>query len=72
MLKELNATFGALCSMTATTAAALEDGSKILLIKGEAAKQLTALEAVKALKEASKDASNEEIKAAQELLALID
>ena len=72
MLKELNQTFAALCSVTATTAQAVENGSKILLIKGEAAKQLTALEAVKAIKEASKDASNEEIKAAQELLALVD
>ena len=72
MLKELNQTIAAVCSMTATTAAALEDGSKILRIKGVAATQVAALEAVKAIKEASKDASNEEIKAAQELLALID
>ena len=72
MLKELNQTFGAVCSATASTAKAVENGSKILLIKGEAAKQVAAIEAVKAIKEASKDASNEEIKAAQELLALVD
>ena len=72
MLKELNQTIAAVCSMTVTTAKAVDDGAKILRIKGISSKQTAALEAVKAIKEAAKDASNEEIKAAQELLALID
>ena len=72
MLKELNATLGAICAVTATTALALESGSKVLRIKGEAAKQTAALEAVKAISEAQKDCSEAELKAACELLALVD
>ena len=72
MLKELNEAFGALCSTTSTTAKALESGSKILLIKGEAAKQITALEAVKSIKDAKKDCSQEELKAALELLSSVE
>ena len=72
MLKELNQTFAAVCKATSTTAQAINDGAAILRIKGVAAKQVAALEAATAIKEAAKDASNEEIKAAQELLALVD
>ena len=72
MLKELNTTLAALCSVTATTAAALEEGSKILRIKGTSAKQIAALESVKAISEAKKDCSKEELAAAVELLNLID
>ena len=72
MLKELNQAFGAICSTTSTTAKALESGSKILLIKGEAAKQCSALEAIKAISEAKKDCTQEMLEAAAELLALVD
>lgn len=72
MLKELNATLGAICAVTATTALALESGSKVLRIKGEAAKQTAALEAVKSIAEAKKDCSEAELKAACELLDLVD
>lgn len=72
MLKELNIAFGSLCSVTATTAKAVEAGSKILLIKGEAAKQVTALEAVKSISAAKKDCSDKELEAALELLSLVD
>ena len=72
MLKELNATFGALCSTTSTTAKAVESGAKILLVKGEAAKMISCLEAIKAVEEAKKGCSSEQLKAAEELLALID
>lgn len=72
MLKELNSAFGALCSTTSTTAKALESGSKILLIKGEAAKQIAALEAVKNIAEAKKGCDDDEIKAANELLTLVE
>ena len=72
MLKELNQAFGAVCSMTATTAAALEDGSKILRIKGVAAKQTAALESIKAIKEAKDGLSNEDLEAAAELLSIVD
>lgn len=72
MLKELNATFGSLCSVTATTAQALEEGSKILRIKGVAAKQVAALEAVKAVSEAKENCSEQQLAAAVELLSLVD
>lgn len=72
MLKELNATLGAICAVTATTALALESGSKVLRIKGEAAKQTAALEAVKSIAEAKKDCSEQELAAAIELLNLVD
>ena len=72
MLKELNQAFGAVCSMTATTAAALEDGAKILRLKGTAAKQVAALEAVASIAEAKKNLTQEELKAAIELLNLVD
>ena len=72
MLKELNATFGALCSTTSTTAKAVESGAKILLVKGEAAKMISCLEAIKAVEAAKEGCSSEQLKAAEELLALID
>ena len=72
MLKELNQTFAALCSVTSTTASALEDGAKILKIKGTSAKQVAAIEAVKSIEEAKKDLTNEQLAAANELLALVD
>ena len=72
MLKELNEAFGALCSMTVTTAKAVDDGAKVLRIKGVAATQVAALEAVKAIEEAKKDCSQEQLEAAAELLALIE
>lgn len=72
MLKELNSAFGALCSVTATTAAALEDGAKVLRIKGSAAKQIAALEAVAAISAAKEGFSSEELKAANELLNIVD
>ena len=72
MLKELNKAFGSLCSTTSTTARAIESGAKILLIKGEAAKQVSALEAVKAVSLAKQDCSQEQLDAAQELLSLVD
>lgn len=72
MLKELNQTFAAICSVTATTAAALEEGSKILRIKGTSAKQIAAIEAVKSIAEAKENLSKEELEAANELLSLVD
>ena len=72
MLKELNATLGALCSMTVTTAKAVDDGAKILRIKGVAATQVAALEAVKSIEEAKKDCSQEQLEAAAELLSIVD
>lgn len=72
MLKELNTAFAALCSVTATTAQAVEDGSKILRIKGTAAKQVAAIEAIKAIEEAKKDLTEQQVTAAIELLALVD
>ena len=72
MLKELNQTFAALCSVTATTAQAVEDGSKILRIKGAAAKQTAALEAVAAIEAAKKDLTQQQLQAAIELLALVE
>lgn len=72
MLKELNTTIAALCSVTATTAAALEEGSKILRIKGTSSKQIAAIEAIKSLEEAKKDLSEQQLEAAAELLALVD
>ena len=72
MLKELNQTFAALCSVAASTAQAVEDGSKILRIKGAAAKQITAIEAVAAIEAAKQNCSQEQLTAAAELLALVD
>ena len=72
MLKELNQTFAALCSTTSTTAKAVESGAKILQIKGVAATQVAALEAVKAIEEAKKDCSQEQLEAAAELLDMVD
>ena len=72
MLKELNAAFGSLCSVTATTAAALEEGSKILRIKGVAAKQTCALEAVKAISAAKESCTDKELEAARELLSIVE
>ena len=72
MLKELNQTFGAVCSATASTAKAVENGSKILLIKGEAAKQVAAIESVKAIAAAKEGCTEEEIAAAIELLSIVD
>ena len=72
MLKELNQTFAALCSVTATTAQAVEDGAKILRLKGAAAKQTAALEAVASIAEAKKNLTQQQLQAAIELLALVD
>lgn len=72
MLKELNQAFGSLCSVTSTTAAALEEGSKILRIKGVAAKQTAALEAVKSISKAKEGCSEKELEAALELLSIVD
>lgn len=72
MLKELNNTVAALCAVTATTALAAEDASKILRIKGAAAKQLAALEAVAAIEAAKQNATQEQLNSALELLAEID
>lgn len=72
MLKELNATFGAICQATATTALAVNDGAAILRLKGVAAKQTCALESVKAISKAKEGCSEEELKAAIELLSLIE
>ena len=71
MLKELNQTVASICTATATTAAALTDGAAILRIKGSAAKNIAALEAVQAIKEAKKDTSQEDIDAAAALLSEI-
>lgn len=72
MLKELNQAFGALCNVTSTTALALEEGTKILRIKGITSKQIAALESVKALQEAKEGLSDKELTAAIELLSLVD
>lgn len=72
MLKELNTAFGAVCSVTATTALALDEGSKILRIKGVAAKQTAAIESIKAISAAKKDCTEEELAAAIELLSLVE
>ena len=72
MLKELNETLAAVCSVTATTAQAVEDGAKILRIKGAAAKQVAALEAAAAIAAAKQSCSEEQLLAAQALLNLID
>lgn len=71
MLKELNQTVAAVCTATATTAAALTDGAAILRLKGQAAKHISALEAVKAIEEAKADCSKEQIDAAAALLSEI-
>lgn len=72
MLKELNATFGAVCSTVATTSYALEEGSKILRLKGVAAKQVAAIEAVKSLEKAKEGCNEQQLKAACELLDMVD
>ena len=72
MLKELNNTIAALCAVTATTAQAAEDGAKILRIKGAAAKQTAAIEAVAAIEAAKKNLTQQQLTAAAELLTLID
>lgn len=72
MLRELNEAFGSLCNVTSTTAKALEDGAKILRIKGTSSKQIAAIEAVKAISEAKENCSEAELKAACELLDLVD
>ena len=72
MLKELNATLGALCSMTVTTAKAVDDGAKVLRIKGVAAKQVAALEAAAAIAAAKKDCDEQQLQAACELLDLVE
>lgn len=72
MLKELNQTFAAICQATATTALAVNDGAAVLRIKGVAAKQVCALDAVKSIKDAKKDLSAEELNAAIELLSSIE
>ena len=69
MLKEINQTIAAVCTATATTAKAVEDGAAILRLKGAAAKQIAALEAVKAASEAKKGASKDELDQAAALLA---
>lgn len=72
MLKEINAAIAATATTVAVAAGALEEGSKILKIKGIAAKNLAAIEAIKALEQSKKDCSNEQLKAATELLNLVE
>lgn len=72
MLKEINTMIGAVCSAVSTTSLALEDGSKILRLKGAAAKQCCALESVKAIMAAKEGLSQKELEAAAELLASIE
>lgn len=72
MLKELNTAISALCNVTSTASLALEDGAKILRLKGSAAKQITALESVKAIQKAKEGFSDKEIEAALELLSSIE
>ena len=72
MLKELNTAFSAVCSVTATTAAALEDGAKILRLKGVGAKQMAALETAAAIQAATAAANQQQLKIAEELLAMVE
>ena len=72
MLKELNSTFGAMCAAVATTSLAINDGAAILRLKGVAAKQTCALESVKAISKAKEGCSEEELKAAIELLSIVE
>jgi putative intracellular protease/amidase len=69
MLKEINQTVAAVCTATATTAQALNDGAAILRIKGAAAKHISAIEAVKSISEAKSECSKDEIDQALNLLA---
>lgn len=72
MLKEINAAIAATATTVAVAAGALEEGSKILKIKGIAAKNLAAIEAVKSIEQSKKDCSNAELEAAQQLLNLVE
>lgn len=72
MLREINETVASVCEATSVTAKALTDGAKILRIKGAAAKQTAALEAVAAIEAAKKDLTQQQLQAAIELLTLID
>lgn len=72
MLREINETVASVCEATSVTAKALTDGAKILRLKGAAAKQVAALESVKAISKAKEGFTDKEIEAALELLALVD
>ena len=72
MLREINETVASVCEATSVTAKALTDGAKILRIKGAAAKQTAALEAVAAIEAAKKDLTQQQLQAAIELLNLVD
>ena len=72
MLKELNETVASVCEATSVTAKALTDGAKILRLKGAAAKQVAALESVQAITKAKENCTQEQLKAACELLELVD
>lgn len=69
MLKEINQTVSSVCTATSTVAKALEDGAVVLRIKGNTAKNIAALESIKAVKEMKQDFTNEEIDAAAALLS---
>ena len=72
MLKELNSTFGAMCAAIATTSLAINDGAAILRLKGVGAKQVAALEAATAIEAAKQNATQQQLQAAAELLAMVE
>ena len=72
MLKELNGAVGSIFTATSSAFAALDDGAKILRLKGVAAKQVAALEAASAIEAAKQNCSSEQLEAAAELLDMVD
>ena len=72
MLKELNGAVGSIFTATSSAFAALDDGAKILRIKGVAAKQMAALETAAAIQSATAAANQQQLKIAEELLALVE
>ena len=72
MLKELNGAVGSIFTATSSAFAAVEDGAKILHLKGVAAKQVAALEAASAIEAAKQNATQQQLQAAAELLAMVE
>ena len=72
MLKELNGAIGSIFTATSSAFAALDDGAKILRLKGVAAKQMTALETAAAIQSATAAANQQQLKIAEELLSMVE
>ena len=72
MLKELNGAVGSIFTATSSAFAALDDGAKILRLKGVGAKQMAALETAAAIQAATAAANQQQLKIAEELLAMVE